>query len=185
MSKVYYIIGLSFICEPTWADTGKGLPQLDFSTYPSLIFWSVICLIIMYLIMSFLITPKISSILNNREQHIQNDLIKAKSLKSESDQILDELNIQLEKTKNDSRLLIEKSVHESQISLDKLKAETTKNIHKNLEKSLLKIEDAKTEVTKNITNNILDISELVITKTLRIRPNKSKLVEILNEIVKI
>ena len=32
------------------ADDGKaGLPQLDFNTYPSLIFWSVVSLIIGYL----------------------------------------------------------------------------------------------------------------------------------------
>ena len=58
--------------------------------------------------MSLLVAPKITSTLNNREQHIQNDLIKAKSLKTESDKILEELNAHLEKTKIDSKLLIEK-----------------------------------------------------------------------------
>ena len=53
----------------------------------------------LYLIIALLVAPKIASTLNNREQHIQNDLIKAKSLKTESDKILNELNEQLEKTK--------------------------------------------------------------------------------------
>ena len=35
--------------------------------------------------------PKISLILNNREQNIQNNLIKAKSIKEESDTIIDKL----------------------------------------------------------------------------------------------
>ena len=99
MSINFCSIVLIFLSGPLLADTSKGLPQLDFNTYPSLIFWSIISLIFLYLIIALLITPKIASTLNNREQHIQNDLIKAKSLKTESDQIVNELNNQLEKTK--------------------------------------------------------------------------------------
>ena len=181
MLKKFSILSLILIDFPLLANESKGLPQLDFSTYPSLIFWSLISLVFMYLIMSFVITPRISSILNNREQHIQNDLIKAKSLKTESDQILEELNKQLEKTKIESRSLIEKSIHESQKNLEKLKSDTTNNINKNLEQSLSKIDNAKTEVTENIKKNILELSELVITKTLGLKLNKPKLVKILKE----
>jgi F-type H+-transporting ATPase subunit b len=62
------------------SDTKAGLPQLDLSTYPSLMFWAVISLIIGYFLMSFLVAPNIKSILNLRETNIQNDLVKAKRL---------------------------------------------------------------------------------------------------------
>jgi len=48
------------------SDTKAGLPQLDLSTYPSLMFWAVISLIIGYFLMSFLVAPNIKSILNKR-----------------------------------------------------------------------------------------------------------------------
>ena len=70
------------------ADEGKaGLPQLDFNTYPSLVFWSVVSLIIGYILMRYLVTPNIKSILNNRETNIQNDLVKAKTSSQESEKI--------------------------------------------------------------------------------------------------
>ena len=45
----------------------KGLPQLDLETYPSLIFWSIISLLIGYILMAFIVTPSIQSIINIRE----------------------------------------------------------------------------------------------------------------------
>lgn len=185
MLKINFTFFLILISNPLSANTEKGLPQLDFSTYPSLIFWSIISLVLMYLIMSFLITPKISSILNNREQHIQNDLIKAKSVKTESDQILEKLNHQLEKTKIDAKSIIEKSLTESQIFIEKTKVDSNIAISKNLEKSLLKINDIKKEANEQIRKNILELSELVITNTLGLKLNKTKLLNILKENVKI
>ena len=56
------------------ANEGKaGLPQLDFNTYPSLVFWSILSLFIGYILMKYLVTPNIKSILNIRETNIQND----------------------------------------------------------------------------------------------------------------
>ena len=175
---------LILLCEPLLADNSKGLPQLDFNTYPSLIFWSIVSLTLLYLIMSLLVAPKITSTLNNREQHIQNDLIKAKSLKTESDKILEELNAHLEKTKIDSKLLIEKTLSETYVLLEQSKTKASKEISVNTENSLLKIEKTKKEVNKDLKKNIYEISELIITKLLGLKLNKSKLSNILKENVK-
>ena len=92
MLKNLFFIFSFFISLSSAQATSKGLPQLDFSTYPSLIFWSILSLLFLYLITTYVITPKISYVINNREQNLQNDLIKAKSIKEESDKILDEIN---------------------------------------------------------------------------------------------
>ena len=61
------------------SEAKTGLPQLDLNTYPSLMFWSITSLIIGYILMRYLVTPNIKSILNLRETNIQNDLVKAKT----------------------------------------------------------------------------------------------------------
>ena len=93
------VLSTFLFVSPAYSEA-KGLPQLDFTTYPSLIFWSMISLLCLYFLMSYVITPKISNVINNREQHLQNDLIKAKALKKESDDTLEKVNAQLEQTKN-------------------------------------------------------------------------------------
>ena len=88
-----FILSTLLFVSPAYS-AGKGLPQLDFTTYPSLIFWSILSLLCLYLVMFFVITPKISNVINDREQHLQNDLIKAKTLKKESDVTLEKVNAQ-------------------------------------------------------------------------------------------
>ena len=81
-SKIFmYFLILNLLMIKTSLANQAGLPQLNFETYPSLIFWSVLSLITLYLLMSRLVTPKVSEVLNFREQNIQNNLLKAKSLK--------------------------------------------------------------------------------------------------------
>ncbi len=184
MFKIFCSLILVFLSRPLLAETSKGLPQLDFNTYPSLIFWSIVSLIILYLIIALLITPKIASTLNNREQHIQNDLIKAKSLKTESDQIVNELNEQLEKTKHDSKLLIENTLNESYVVLEQSKVKASKEITTNIDKALFEIENTKKEINKDLYESIFEHSELIITKILGLKLNKSKLTNILKNNVK-
>ena len=88
------------------ADDGKaGLPQLDFNTYPSLIFWSVVSLIIGYLLMRYLVTPNIKSILNSRETNIQNDLVKAKTSSQETEKIKENIMNSQTELKSRSQLI--------------------------------------------------------------------------------
>ena len=103
----YFNLALStfLLVSPAYS-AEKGLPQLDFTTYPSLIFWSILSLLSLYLVMSYVITPKISDVINDREQHLQNDLIKAKALKKESDDTLEKVNAQLDQTKIDAKSII-------------------------------------------------------------------------------
>ena len=69
------------------SEAKTGLPQLDLNTYPSLMFWSIISLIIGFALMKYVVTPNIKSILNSRETSIQNDLVKAKTSNQESEKI--------------------------------------------------------------------------------------------------
>jgi len=50
------------------------MPQLEITTYPSQIFWLVVSFVILYLIMSRFIIPKISSVIKSRESEIKNNI---------------------------------------------------------------------------------------------------------------
>ena len=164
---------------------GKGLPQLDFTTYPSLIFWSLLSLTSLYFIIAYVITPKISDVINDREQHLQNDLIKAKALKKESDDTLEKVNAQLDQTKIDAKSIIEKAVSESQISSEKIIKDLNFKLNEKIEKSLKDIDKEKSIVLKDIFNEAFELSDLIISKTTNIKSNKSKLTNILKQEVKI
>ena len=178
------VLSTLLFVSPAYSES-KGLPQLDFTTYPSLIFWSIISLISLYIVMSYVITPKISSVINDREQHLQNDLIKAKALKKESDDTLEKVNAQLDQTKIDAKSIIEKAISNSQISSEKIAKDLDFKLNEKIEKSLKDIDKDKSIVLKDIFNESFELSDLIISKTSNIKSNKTKLTNILKQEIKI
>ena len=182
----YFNLALStFLFVSPAYSAGKGLPQLDFTTYPSLIFWSIISLLSLYLVMSYLITPKISNVINDREQHLQNDLLKAKAFKNESDDTLKKVNAQLDQTKIDAKSIIEKSISDTQINSEKIVKDLNIKLNEKIEKSLKGVNKEKSIILKDIFNEAFVLSDLIISKTTNIKSNKSKLTNILKQEVKI
>ncbi len=97
-----------------------GMPQLDFETYPSLIFWLLVTFVITYLILKTFITPKISDTLQTRKNKIESDLQAAKRFRDEA-----EVNrIEQEKALKESRLEAQKKYKEI---IDKIKSEIANN----------------------------------------------------------
>ena len=67
------------------AHADAGLPQFDPSTYPSQIFWLVVCFVILYVYFSSRVLPDLSGILENRRNQITGDLETAERLKNEAE----------------------------------------------------------------------------------------------------
>lgn len=67
--------------ETTGAESGAGMPQLDFATFPNQIFWLAIALVAIYFILTRIALPRISAVLNDRASTITNDLAAAEELK--------------------------------------------------------------------------------------------------------
>lgn len=64
----------------------EGLPQLNFGTYPSQIFWLAVFFTVLYLLFSRKTLPEISNVLENRRQHIQSDLDTAEDLRRQAEE---------------------------------------------------------------------------------------------------
>jgi F-type H+-transporting ATPase subunit b len=58
-----------------------GLPQLDFGTFPSQIFWLIVALIALYYIMSRVALPRIAGAIEARHDAIEDDLDRAAEFK--------------------------------------------------------------------------------------------------------
>jgi F-type H+-transporting ATPase subunit b len=58
-----------------------AMPQLDFTTYANQIFWLVVTLVVLYLIVSRLILPRIGGVLAERKSTIERDIAAAEELK--------------------------------------------------------------------------------------------------------
>ncbi len=145
------------------ADDGKaGLPQLDFNTYPSLIFWSVVSLIIGYLLMRYLVTPNIKSILNSRETNIQNDLVKAKTSSQETEKIKENIMNSQTELKSKSQLIIAQAISETKQVIEKKEKDINQKINEKIVSAEKKITDTQKLVIEEVINNAEELTSKVI-----------------------
>ena len=61
-----------------------GMPQLDFPTFPNQIFWLAVTLVVVFLLLSRVVLPRIAGILAERSGKIAGDLTAAEELKQKA-----------------------------------------------------------------------------------------------------
>ena len=145
------------------ADEGKaGLPQLDFNTYPSLIFWSVVSLIIGYILMKYLVTPNIKSILNNRETNIQNDLVKAKTSSQETEKIKENIINSQTELKSRSQLIVNQALSETKQNIEKKEKDINQKLNQKVVQAEKQVLETKKLVIKEVISNAEELTAKVI-----------------------
>ena len=143
-------------------EANAGLPQLDFNTYPSLIFWSVVSLFIGYLLMKYFVTPNIKSILNNRETNIQNDLVKAKTSTQETEKIKENIvNAQTE-LKIRSQSIINEALYETKQKIEKKEKDINQKLNEKVVKAEHQIMETQKLVIKEVIINAEELTAKVI-----------------------
>ena len=157
---VLLFTNISYVVQ---ADEGKaGLPQLDFNTYPSLVFWAVVSLIIGYILMKYLVTPNIKSILNNRETNIQNDLVKAKTSSQESEKIKANIINSQTELKSRSQLIVNQALSETKQNIDKKEKDINQKLNEKVVKAEKQIMDTQKLVIKEVISNAEELTAKVI-----------------------
>ena len=181
--KKFILVLLLFINSycAAQADEGKaGLPQLDFNTYPSLIFWSVISLIIGYLLMKYLVTPNIKSILNNRETNIQNDLVKAKTSSQETEKIKENIINSQTELKSRSQLIVHQALSETKQAIEKKEKDLNQKLNEKVVKAEKQIMDTQKLVIKEVINNAEELTAKVIQNLTDLKYDKNECKKVIN-----
>tara|TARA_B100001175_G_C19465924_1_gene619085 strand:+ start:60 stop:494 length:435 start_codon:yes stop_codon:yes gene_type:complete len=125
--------------------------------------------------MSNIVTPKISFIINNREQNIQNNLLKAKLLKEESDLIINKLKLEQDKARNEARKKIESSITSNKALIEKSDKDFSKSIAKKINETTDNINLEKTKKITELLQNSSSIAEKIINKVIDINVDKKEL----------
>ena len=142
------ILVLLILMSPSFAiadEDKSGLPQLDFNTYPSLIFWSIVSLILGYLLMRYLVTPNIKSILSQEAEKIKENIIKSQT-----------------ELKTRSQLIIKQAISETKESIEKKEKDITQKLNEKVIKAEKKISDTQKKVIQEVIKNAEEITAKVV-----------------------
>lgn len=99
------------------------MPQLDPSTFGSQLFWLLVCFGALYLVLSFIVVPRISKTLATRAETLESDLAAAETFRSQAETALQAYEDALAEARGRALALAQEMRAEVQAETDRQKAE--------------------------------------------------------------
>ena len=140
------------------------MPQLEITTYPSQIFWLAVSFLILYLIMSRFIIPKISSVIKSRESEIKNNIHISEQMYKDTEIINNEYEEIKKEIEGEARGIINYLKETTNKKITKNTDLLKKRLEQKLEKNEQEIINKKKKALKEINKISLNLSEEILKK---------------------
>ena len=143
-TPVLGLYALLLTAGPTHAaDGGGGLPQLDFTTWPTQLFWLVVTFLIGYLLMWRVVAPKISVVLDERRERITSDIEAAKQADADAKTMKAEYEAELDDARNKAADAARDAVAAAKAESDKTEADLAAKLSKKVKTAETKLASAR------------------------------------------
>tara|TARA_B100001248_G_C27387372_1_gene460398 strand:- start:1964 stop:2542 length:579 start_codon:yes stop_codon:yes gene_type:complete len=146
--------------------SAEGMPQFNADTFPSQIFWLVLSFVLLYLLVSFLILPRVRDNLRLRKNKISNDLERAELIKLQIEKLVKEYDLKISKAKDRAnetlKSAFEKSDQDMSLQIDNIK----KKIVKKLSEAEMEALEYKKKISSETNETAAEIAAIVVKKIL-------------------
>lgn len=126
------------------------MPQLDFSVFPSQLFWLSISFFSMLFIMSKLIIPRIAEMINLRKDKIDGYLQKAAEIKDKAEDALQKYHQALQKATDEATQSLQKTQQDMQKLIDRKQADLAAELTAQIAAGEKKIQDGKNKALQQV-----------------------------------
>jgi F-type H+-transporting ATPase subunit b len=153
------------------------VPQLDPEFFVSQLFWLVVTFSFLFLFLWRVSLPRIGSVLEKRENKINNNIATAKQLQIEAEKIQDQIEQKLHDSKEQNFSLIKNSALNLQNKASEELSKLDNDLNKKIEESAKVIENNKKESLKQIHEQIHEITKLTLSKLSSVQINDQEIKE--------
>jgi F-type H+-transporting ATPase subunit b len=140
------------------------MPQLNPEFFVSQLFWLIVTFSFLLFFLWKISLPRISRVLEKRENKINNDIEIAKKLQAEAELIQNEIDRQLSNARDQANNIINESTRNLKNTTAIELAKIDNELSKKIDESSAIIRRNKKESIKKISNQILEITKLTISK---------------------
>ena len=134
------------------------MPQFDVTTLVSQLFWVFVTFTFLFVAMSRVVLPRITSILEERQDRIDNDMDKALELRREAEDVMGQYNDALGKARTTARTLIEEMRVSMQETVQERQSELAAKLAQDALKAEKRIQTAKEKAMDNIKSVAIEAS---------------------------
>ena len=140
------------------------MPQLDFSVFPSQLFWLLISFFLMLFLFSRFIIPKTAEMINLRKQKIDGDLEKAAELKQKVADALEKYNQALKDATAKAQLSLQKTKDELNDTINRRQTDLNNRLKQEIEAGEQKIAAAQDKTMQKIDGFSAELAVVVLKK---------------------
>ena len=141
------------VAMPTSAKAdGAGLPQLDISTWPSQLFWLVVLFTTGYIIMAKFVTPRISTVLEERRAKLDNDIGKARVASEDAARIRAEYEADLDAARSAAAEIAKQAIAEAAKKAEVGDSKIAKKLAEKVTKAEGKLASARNDALVNLND---------------------------------
>ena len=169
------ITPLSFITQTALAagDSSGGLPQLDITTWPSQLFWLVVTFVIGYILISSLVAPSISSVLENRSTKISDDLETAKKAQDNAKEVYTSYEESLSEARSQAAIAAAKALEEAKAETASRDAAINKKLAASAKKAEARLSEMRDEALSSLEDLATETSQKIIAELTPVKVTKA------------
>ena len=172
-----------FIKEVFTAESG-GMPQLNPEFWISQIFWLTLTFGILYIVLSKIILPKISSNLELRKSQIQENIEAAEKQRESSESKLKEYDDIVLKSKLKAKNIFKDAREKALKNINSKKETLDKQIDEEIKKAEQEINVLKKSAPEKINKIAIETSSELVKKLIGAEVNNSSISAIVNDLIK-
>ena len=140
------------------------MPQLDFATFPTQIFWLCITFLLLYLVMWKVVIPRISGVLEERQSRVENDLERAEQLQLEATSVLAAYEDSISNGKLEAQKIIQEATLQIAESQAHREAEALERISAMTAEAEDKINAARNDAIADIRSVAAELVQITVLK---------------------
>jgi F-type H+-transporting ATPase subunit b len=186
IKKIYFqLIFFSFLFfKEAFAAESGGMPQLNPEFWISQIFWLILTFGILYVVLSKLILPKISSNLESRKSQILENIEAAEKQREDSEAKLEEYEVIISKSKLEAKNIFNQSREKVLKDINSKKDLLNKQIDEEVAKAEQEINTLRKSAPDKINLIAIETSSELIQKLIGTEVNNSSISAIVDDLSK-
>ena len=141
-----------------------GMPQLDFSTFSNQAFWLIVTMVCLFMMVRFLIIPRMDNILANRRKVIEEDLIGAEKFREAAEDLSKSITKEIDESRARASDIIGKSKDKIKQNRQKGLQEANEITNTLLIESDKAIQKMQKEANKQIENISAELAPKIVSK---------------------
>jgi F-type H+-transporting ATPase subunit b len=147
------------------AHGGTGaFPPFESHNFPSQVLWLVIAFVALYVLMSKVALPRVSSILDEREQRVSGDLEAANKLKGQTDAAIAAYEKALADAKNKAQAIAGETRDKLAAETDARRKALEADLHTKLEAAEAQITASKSKAMENVRGIAVDAAQAIVAR---------------------